>query len=364
MLPAPAPALLQAVVRPEIAAMAAYPVLSAQGLIKLDAMENPYVLPAGLRDELAARLAAVALNRYPAPAYSALKAAIAQHLGVPDGATLVLGNGSDELISMLSVLTARRDACVLAPVPSFVMYELSARLAGSRFVGVALQPDFSLDAPAMLAAIARERPSLIWLAYPNNPTGNAFDDDALTAIVQAAPGLVVIDEAYQPFAQHSWMPRLAQFPNLLVLRTVSKLGLAGLRLGYLAAAPAWVEQIEKVRPPYNINALTEAAALFTLEHLDVLLAQAARLRAGRQLLQAQLALLPGVQTYASEANFVLARLPRASAVQQALRARGILVKDVSKMHDLLHDCLRFTVGTPEENTSLMTALAAILDSPS
>ncbi len=358
----PLPALVSAVVRPDVVAMAAYAVPSAKGLVKLDAMENPYELPSALREQLARRLAAVALNRYPAPAYGGLKAAIARGFGVPAGAGVVLGNGSDELITMLSVLTARPGACVLAPVPSFVMYALSAQLATSRFVGVSLRPDFSLDTGAMLDAIARERPSLVWLAYPNNPTGNCFDDDAVAAIVRAAPGLVVIDEAYQPFAQASWMPRLAEFANLLVLRTVSKLGLAGLRLGYLAGAQTWVEQIEKVRPPYNVNVLTEAAALFALEHIEILEGQAAHLRADRRQLQESLASLPGVRPCPSAANFVLACMPDGPATFQALRERGVLVKDVGKMHRLLANCLRFTVGTPEENTRLMAALRTIVAS--
>ena len=363
-LPAPAPELLASVVRPEIAAMAAYAVPPAAGLIKLDAMENPYTLPEALRAELASRLAAVPLNRYPAPAYEALKAALAERLEAPAGAALVLGNGSDELITLLSVLTARPGACVLAPWPSFVMYDLSARLAGSRFVGVALRDDFTLDTPAMLAAIARERPALVWIANPNNPTGNCFDDAAIEAIVRAAPGLVVIDEAYQPFAQISWMPRLADFANLLVLRTVSKLGLAGLRLGYLAGSAAWIDQIEKVRPPYNINVLTEAAALFALDHLTVLQAQAAQLRADRRQLVAELGRLPGVQAFASQANFVLARLPDGPTAARGLRERGVLIKDVGKMHPVLHNCLRFTVGTPKENAALMAALANVLHAPS
>ncbi|HPU50999.1 MAG TPA: histidinol-phosphate transaminase [Burkholderiaceae bacterium] len=352
------------VVRADIAAMTAYAVPSAAGLIKLDAMENPYELPEPLRAELAARLAAVALNRYPAPSCQPLKAGLARAFEVPPGAALVLGNGSDELITLMSVLTARPGACVLSPWPSFVMYEVSARLAGSRFVGVALNDDFTLDTPAMLAAIEREQPALIWIAYPNNPTGNCFDDAGIEAIVRAAPGLVVIDEAYRPFAEASWMPRLADHPNLLVLRTVSKLGLAGLRLGYLAGSPAWIEQIDKVRPPYNINVLTEAAALFALDHLPVLLGQAAQIRADRSLLQAQLAALAGVQTFPSRANFVLARLPDGASAARGLLERGVLVKDMGKMHPSLNNCLRFTVGTPEENSALMAALAIVLHNPS
>ncbi|HVL58608.1 MAG TPA: aminotransferase class I/II-fold pyridoxal phosphate-dependent enzyme, partial [Burkholderiaceae bacterium] len=214
-----------------------------------------------------------------------------------------------------------------------------------------------LDEPAMHAAIAAHRPAIVWLAYPNNPTGNCFADDAIERIVSAAPGLVVIDEAYQPFALRSWMPRLASAPNLLVMRTISKLGLAGLRIGYLAGAHDWIDELEKLRPPYNVGALNEAAAEFALEHLDVLDAQAAQLRSDRERLIEALAALPGVVPFASQANFVLIRVPQAAAVAARLRERRVLIKDVGRMHPLLADCLRLTVGTPQENRLLLQALS-------
>ncbi|MCL4745629.1 MAG: histidinol-phosphate transaminase [Burkholderiaceae bacterium] len=336
--------------------MSGYQVPDAAGMIKLDAMENPYHFPPELRARLGERLAAVAINRYPVPTYTALKAAICERLGVPAGFDVILGNGSDELITLLTVAAARPGASIVAPVPAFVMYELSARLASVRFVGVALAPDFSLDLPATLAAIERERPALVYLGYPNNPTGNLYDDAAIEAVVRAAPGAVVIDEAYQPFAQASWMSRLPEFGHLLVMRTVSKLGLAGIRLGYLAAAPAWLEQLEKLRPPYNVNVLTESAAMFALEHLDVLERQAAQLRADRDALAVRLAALGGVEVFASQANFVLIRVAGAAALWRALLERKVLVKDVGRMHPLLADCLRLTVGTPQENAAMVAAL--------
>ncbi len=343
-------------VRPEIVAMTGYRVLESSGLVKLDAMENPYRLPQSLRGELGRRLANVPINRYPAPGHDRLKAAIRSSFAVPDGFDVVLGNGSDELISMIAVATARPGATHLAPQPSFVMYELSATLAGSRFVGVALRSDFSLDLPAMLDAIAEHRPAVVWLAYPNNPTGNRFDDAAIESVLEAAPGLVVVDEAYQPFALESWMPRLPAHANLAVLRTVSKLGLAGLRLGYLVAAPRWTAQFEKVRPPYNVNVLTDEAACFALEHLEVLDVQAAKLRADRERLSAALRDLPGVEVFESSANFVLVRVADSERTERALRERGLLIKDVGRMHDLLRNCLRLTVGTGEENRLLLGAL--------
>ena len=353
-------ARIERVIRDEIRRMSGYHVPDARGMVKLDAMESPYRLPPELAAELGRRLAAVAINRYPVPEYSELKGLVRERLGVPEGCGVILGNGSDELITLLTVAAARPGAAVVAPVPAFVMYEISARLAGVRFVGVPLAPDFGLDARALLAAIERERPAIVYLAYPNNPTGNLYDDAAIEAVVRAAPGVVVIDEAYQPFAEASWMPRLPEFHHLIVMRTVSKLGLAGIRLGYMAAAPAWIDELEKVRPPYNVNVLTEAAAVFALEHLDVLDRQAARLRADRDALLARLARIAALEVFPSRANFVLVRVPGAAAVWARLRERKVLVKDVSRMHPLLAECLRLTVGTPEENEALVAALEGAL----
>ena len=350
-------------VRPEVLAMSSYHVPAASGLLKLDAMENPYRLPPDLQRALGERLGAIAINRYPAPSYARLKALIRDRLGVPEGAGLLLGNGSDELITIMSVATARPGASIVAPVPSFVMYDVSTRLAGSRFVPVPLAPDFSLDVPAMLAAIAAHQPAIVWIAYPNNPTGNAFDRSGIEQILSAAPGLVVLDEAYQPFAPDSWMPELARHDNLVVMRTVSKLGLAGVRIGYMAAAPHWIDEFDKVRPPYNISSLDEAAAEFALEHLDVLLEQAARLRTDRGHLLAALRAIPGVVAFDSAANFVLVRVADGPATAAAMRTQGVLIKDVGRMHPLLANCLRFTVGSPDENTTLLAALRSSLAVP-
>ncbi|HRK57890.1 MAG TPA: aminotransferase class I/II-fold pyridoxal phosphate-dependent enzyme, partial [Burkholderiaceae bacterium] len=258
------------VIRDDVRAMSVYAVPDATGLIKLDAMENPFGLPHELAQTLGAHLASVSFNRYPPSNPSAFKSRLAAHMGVPGPSYLLLGNGSDELIHLVCQACAKPGATVLSPWPSFSMYEVLARLNQCRFVGVPLRADFQLDGPALLAAIAEHRPAVTFVAYPNNPTRNLFDRQLLAqAIEAAAPGLVVIDEAYLPYARDTWMPQLGAFPNLMVLRTISKLGLAGLRLGYLAARPAWVRELDKVRPPYNINALTLAATNFFLEYLEV-----------------------------------------------------------------------------------------------
>ena len=351
-------------IRSDVQAIGHYPVSAAAGFVKLDAMENPYQLPDALRAQLGRRLAEVAINRYPAPSYAALKAQICANMGVPAGYDVILGNGSDELISIIATACAQQDrrAVVLAPVPAFVMYERSAQFAGLDFVGVPLKPDFTLDMEAMLAAIATHRPSVVFLAYPNNPTGNLYDGADVVKIAAAlgASGLLVVDEAYQPFAQQSFMARLPEFANLIVMRTVSKLGLAGIRLGYMSAAPALLLQFDKLRPPYNINVLTEAAAQFALDHIEILNQQAAALRAERTSLAAALATLPGVEVFPSAANFILIRVPNADDAHMKLLARKVLIKNLSKMHTLLTNCLRITVSTAEENSVFFDAMKASL----
>ncbi len=348
-------------VREEILQLKAYHVAPAAGMVKLDAMENPYRLPEALADEMGALLARVAINRYPDPTAAALKASLRSAMGIPESLGMVLGNGSDELIQMLSLALARPDAVVLAPEPSFVMYRMSAIAAGMRYVGIPLAPDFSLDEPALMAAIAAHRPALTWIAYPNNPSGNLFPREAILRLVAASPGVVAVDEAYYAFSGGaSLLDEVGRHPNLILVRTVSKLGLAGLRLG-LAAGPAeWMDELEKLRPPYNVNVLTAAAAELILGHQEILEAQTARIVASRAALEAALDRLPGMRRYPSAANFVLVRVADAPGAFEALRARGILVRNLHGSHPHLAHCLRLTVGTADENAQLLEALASIL----
>jgi histidinol-phosphate aminotransferase len=355
--------LITNTIRADVRAASSYNVPDPSGFIKLDAMENPYQLPAALRTELAQRLADAALNRYPA-SYAALKQKVGATLGVPPGYDVILGNGSDELISLIAMATARQDrrAVIVAPIPAFVMYQRAALFAGMDFVGVPLKADFSLDQPAMLAAIKEHKPAVLFLAYPNNPTGNLYDAADMAELIDALgdTGIAVVDEAYEPFARTSFMGHLPEFENLVVMRTLSKLGLAGIRLGYMSAAPALLAQFEKVRPPYNISVLTQVAAEFALDHLDALNAQAASLNAARTLLAAELAALPGVEVFPSAANFLTFRVANSEAACAKLVANKVLVKNLGKMHALLANCIRVTVSTPEENSAFLTALSAAL----
>lgn len=349
------------VIRDEIRALTAYHVPDPGGMVKLDAMENPYRLPPELCRALAESLGGAALNRYPDPAARELKTRLRTAMQIPSAMELVLGNGSDELIQMLALAVARAGALMLGFEPSFVMFRMIATFAGMRYVGVPLNADFTIDAAAAVAAVEQHQPALIFIAYPNNPSGNLFDADVIERIIHAAPGLVIVDEAYHAFAGASFMPRLAEFPNLLVMRTVSKLGLAGLRLGLLAGHGTWLHHVDKVRLPYNVNVLTQLAAAEVLQHRDMLEAQAAAIRNERARLFNELRRLPGVKAYASEANFILFRVTNADQVFSELKQRGVLIKNLHGTHPLLADCLRVTVGTPAENTQFLSALTAILN---
>jgi len=345
-------------IRPDILGMPAYHVADATGLIKLDAMENPYRLPEVLREALGQHLASVGINRYPDPGCDELKSALARGFGIPDSAAVLLGNGSDELITLITQAIAQPGARIMAFEPSFVMYRLNARFSRVDYLGIPLRPDFSLDLDATLAAIREHQPEVIFVAYPNNPTGNRFARTEVEAILEAATGLVVVDEAYAAFSDDTLMDLAGRVDNLLVMRTVSKLGLAGIRLGYAASTPEWIEAIDKVRPPYNVNVLTQETARFLLAHLDVFADQTRAIRSERVRLSERLSALTGVTVFPSEANFITVRVSDATALFATLKASGILVKNLHGSHPLLDNCLRLSIGTPEENDAVLAALNA------
>jgi histidinol-phosphate aminotransferase len=350
---------VQATIRADVRALSAYEVAKAPGMIKLDANESPYGMPAALVGPVAAALAGVAVNRYPDGPGDAVKEALRRAFTLQDTVGLTLGNGADELLQLITTAVAQRDAVVLAPEPTFVMYRVYALHARLRYVGVPLRGDLTLDVDAMLAAIARLRPALVWLPYPNNPTGNLFPRAAVERIIEAAPGLVVVDEAYYAFAEDAFLPQVLEYPNVVVVRTLSKIGGAGLRLGYAAAHPAWIAELEKVRSPYNVNALTQAVAPVMLDHLELFADQVRAGRHERARLLAALGAMPLVSAFPSQANFVVVRVPDAPRWFADLRAGGILVKNLHGSHPLLAHCLRITVGTAAENDALLAALSQL-----
>jgi histidinol-phosphate aminotransferase len=349
-------------VRPQLRTLKAYHVPPAAGLIKLDAMENPYSWPEWLLNDWLDRLRPATLNRYPDPTAHALKSRLRDVLGVPVASGMILGNGSDELIQMIIQTVAAPGCVIMAPEPTFVMYRQIAVVAGLDFQGVPLRADFTLDAEAMLEAVTTHQPAVVFLAYPNNPTGNLFDREAIEALLMCAPGLVVLDEAYAPFADESFMADLGRCDNLLVLRTLSKLGLAGVRLGLLAGDADWLAEIEKTRLPYNISTLDQLTGEFALRHYAVFEEQAQIIRQQRGELLGRLQALPGLTVYPSAANFILFRVPpgRGLTVFEGLKSSGILIKNLAGSAPALTDCLRVTVGKPEENAAFVTALESLL----
>ncbi|HXV10780.1 MAG TPA: histidinol-phosphate transaminase [Burkholderiales bacterium] len=351
----------QEIIRDDIRALTAYHVPDSAGMVKLDAMENPYELPPALRARLATLIESAGLNRYPDPGARRLKARLRESFAVPDGVELLLGNGSDEIIQILVLASARPGAVVLGVEPSFTMFGMISAFGGVRYVGVELREGFALDGERMLRAVEEHRPGLIFIAYPNNPTGNLFDTAAIEHVIRTAPGLVVIDEAYHAFAGASFMAQLPRHGNLLVMRTLSKLGLAGLRLGVLAGDARWIAELDKLRLPYNVGTLTQMVANEVLQHGAVLTEQAAAIKLERGRLMRKLQEVPDLTPYPSDANFILFRVTHAECVFDGLKQRGVLIKSLHGSHRLLANCLRVTVGTPQENDVFLAALIQSLN---
>jgi len=356
---------LQQWIKPELLAASAYHVPDAGGLIKLDAMENPYLLPVELRETIMEVISGAEINRYPDPDASDLKQSLRGVMDIPEGMEIMLGNGSDELIQIIALAVAHSGKTILAPEPGFVMYKIIADTVGAKYVGVDLnRDDFSLDGEAMLSAIEKYQPAIVFLAYPNNPTGNLFDEETINQIIYAAPGLVILDEAYSAFSEKSFMQRLGEFDNFLVMRTLSKSGLAGLRLGILVGPVLWLEQLDKLRLPYNINTLSQKLAELILSRYEILEQQAEIICTNRSKLFEQLQEIDGIHPWQSSANFILFKSMDKSAdvVSAALLEQGILIKNVSASFPVLKDCLRVTVGTEAENKAFISALKMALSS--
>lgn len=353
-------------VRDELRAMARYAIPKPAGIsARLDANESPYPLPAELAAQLGQVLAAAAatVNRYPDGAADDLRAVVASQLACPP-AQLVFGNGSDELITLLVAAFSRpRDgqarACVAWPSPSFVCYRISSVAHALTALEVPLAADFRLDAGVLERALVAGRPNVIFFALPNNPTGTLWPRADIVAVCERhADTIVVADEAYVDYSGESMLDLLPRYPNLVVMRTLSKIGLAGLRCGFLVAHPDVVAEVEKLRPPYNLGSLNQAAACWLLtHHRDALRAHTGAVVAERERVFAALAALPGVEAFPSRANFVLFRSPDASARWQRLAARGVLVRNFDRPGPLA-GCLRVTIGTPEENSLFLEAMRA------
>ena len=353
---------VKAFIRPEIRSLAAYHVPDSSDTIKLDAMENPYQWPDDLTNEWLDVIRDVELNRYPDPGARVLKKHLRESMEVPAESEILLGNGSDELIQMIMMAMSGTDRVVLSVDPGFVMYKMIATFMGMPYVAIPLKDDFSIDEASFIDAIKEHQPAVIFLAYPNNPTSNLFDEQIIRNIIDVAPGVVVVDEAYHAFAEKTFMPLLSEYDNLLVMRTVSKMGLAGLRLGLLAGKSEWLNEFDKVRLPYNINILTQASAEFAIKNRHVLEQQTQQICLDREKLYQELSKIKNITAYASQANFILVRVKagQADLIFSRLKEQGILIKNLNPAGSLLKDCLRITVGTAEENKKFLASFKSVL----
>ncbi len=344
-------------VRPQIRALAAYHIDETPVRIKLDAMENPFPLPAVVRRAMAVAVRDTPVNLYPDPSGKKLKQAIAAlwHMRPEQ---MLLGNGSDELIQAVVLAFG---GPVLIPVPTFAMYDITSRALAQEVASVPLNGRFDLDPDLVLRKARQTGAKVIFLACPNNPTGNRYSDKAIRKVLDNTRAAVVIDEAYFSFSGKTYLPLLNKYPNMIILRTLSKIGLAGLRIGILASAPEIIDELNKIRLPYNINSLSQAAAVTVLKHQIVIDRQISLLISEREKLYNALSRLPGITAYPSETNFIMIRtVADAPSVHRKLKQAGILIKDLSKPGPL-HNCLRITIGTPQENREFLTTLKTIVD---
>lgn len=353
---------IKKIIKPSVLEAKAYHVPDSNDFIKLDAMENPYIWPDDIKKAWSEYLQQSQVNRYPDANASELRKKIRDTLNLHTDTAVMFGNGSDELIQIILLALNKTSNVVMAPEPGFVMYRLLSSLLELDYVGVPLRDDFSIDLSAMLESIEENQPAVIFIAWPNNPSGNMFEQQAIETIIKSAPGLVVIDEAYHIFAQKSMMSLLQSYSNVLLMRTLSKLGLAGLRLGMLFGASEWLDELEKLRLPYNIGTLNQLSANFILENISLLELQAEKIREDRTIVFNSLTEIDGIQAWPSEANFILFKVINKSAefVHSELLKQNILIKNLHGSHPLLDNCLRVTIGTEEENQQFLSSLKQLM----
>jgi len=348
---------ISGLIKSQVRKLAAYHIDETRVRIKLDAMENPFHLPEKVRTDIAAIARKTPINRYPDPSATDLKKAIGSYWKMrPE--QMILGNGSDELIQTIILAFG---GPVLIPVPTFAMYDITSRALAQNVVTVPLTDTFDLDADQMLKKARDRRVKVIFLACPNNPTGNRFSDSAVKKVLANAEAAVVIDEAYFSFSGETYLPLLKKYPNMIILRTLSKIGFAGLRVGVLTASKTIVDELNKIRLPYNINSLSQAVALALLKHRTVLDRQISLLISERTKLLTALSKMQGLTVYPSETNFILFKSTKdASAIHAKLKKAGILIKNLNRQGPL-SNCLRVTVGTPAENQEFVGALKKIMN---
>jgi histidinol-phosphate aminotransferase len=338
-------------VRPNIYSLSAYEAKEIPCRVKLDANESPYGFEGAVK-----ALKSLKTNRYPDPGAEGLKKLISKEFKVKPG-NILQGNGSDELIYYL--ITAFGGP-VLYPVPTFSMYGIISQALGEKKIEIPLDGDFDLDMKKTLSAIRAEKPRVIFLSSPNNPTGNCFSSEKILRIIEStsSKSVVVVDEAYQPFASDmGFIPFLADYENLIIMRTLSKIGLAGLRVGFMVAGEEIIREINKVRLPFNLNSFSQAVASEVLKKKALLKRNIKSVISERKRLFNGFSKIDGVRTYPSEANFILIRVGDPEKIYRGLLKKGVLVRN---MQGVMNGCLRITVGTPGENRLFLAALKQVL----
>lgn len=353
-------------VKPNIRSLTAYEVKEIPCKVKLDANESPYGISSKLLTNLVSSKSQKllgALNRYPDPEAKDLKKMASREFGVRIE-NIIHGNGSDELIYYLITTFG---GPVLYPIPTFSMYGIIAQAIGEKRIGIPLDEEFDLDLEKILKAIKRHKPKLIFLSSPNNPTGNCFSSDRMLKIIDltsslithhSSPSLVVVDEAYQPFvSDKGYMPMLEDYENLVIMRTLSKIGLAGLRVGFLIADEEIINEVNKVRLPFNLNSLSQAVATEALKDKKTLQSHIKSIMSERERLFDELTKIDSIGPYPSDANFILFRVKDPDKVYKGLLEKGVLIRNMKRV---VNGCLRVTIGTPEENRIFLNALKKVI----
>lgn len=350
---------IKTLIREEVLNQEAYSAAEVSCRIKLDANENPYDISDSLKSRIIERIKNVPLNRYPEPGSPEFRAGLAGLYGVTDD-MLLIGNGSDELIQTLLIAVKKQASSIMIPTPTFAMYKISALNTGHKIIEVPLDSQFDLDTASMLEIIASKSPELIFLSYPNNPTGNCFDAGKIEAIIKESSGIVVVDEAYADFSGKKFLPYLERYENLVILKSLSKVGLAAMRIGVLIGCPPLVHELNKVRLPYNLNTFSQIVAGLYIENEAEFRKQADKVVSRREELFKELKKIDGIRPYTSDANFILFSCSfDTDSVYCSLIERGFLIKKFNTP-GILKNCMRVTAGTREENEEFLEALRNIM----
>ncbi len=337
--------MLNKFIKPQIKKIKAYSVEDFPCRIKLDANESPYSFRINQN-----ALKQLQTNRYPDPEAKELRRLLAKQWKVR-AENILHGNGSDELIYY--IITTFRGP-VLFPYPTFSMYDIISRAAGEKVISVPLNRDFDLDLDSILKSIKTQKPGIIFLSSPNNPTGNSFSRDKILKTIKSSKGIVIVDEAYQPFSKSkSLIPEISGHKNLIILRSLSKIGLAALRLGFMIANNEIIKEVSKVRLPFNISSTSQALAIDIMTNTKILKKRLEIIKSEKDRLYRELLKIDGITPYPSEANFILIRVKNAKKVFKSLIKDGILIRDIS---NTLNNCIRVTVGKPGENRMFLKSL--------